>query len=189
MNLKSAHTGKIGKAFINARLLRSMTQDDVASLTLININYIKAIESGDYAVFPARMFAVKYFENYAKFLNLDINFFDIYNAEVVEAAEDGLAPDLFNKSFLRESIIYIFFICVVFLISLFLIFQNNNIDEVTEVILNETSANTEDQQMDTESNFKNDVDGLHNEINNFFIQNKLESIQLDVTVDSSEPDA
>ena len=74
MNLKSAHTGKIGKAFINARLLRSMTQEDVAGLTLINVDYIKAIESGDYAVFPARMFAVKYFEKYAKFLNLDINF-------------------------------------------------------------------------------------------------------------------
>ena len=69
MNLKSAHTGKIGKVFINARILRSMTQEDVAGLTLININYIKAIESGDYAVFPARMFAVQYFEKYAKFLN------------------------------------------------------------------------------------------------------------------------
>ena len=43
--------------------------------------------------------------------------------------------------------------------------------------------------MDIESNFKNDLDGLHNEINNFFIQYKLDSIQLDVTVDSSEPDA
>ena len=189
MNLKSAHTGKIGKAFINARIFRSLTQEDVAGLTLINIDYIKAIESGDYAVFPARMFAVQYFEKYAKFLNLDINFFDIYNAEVVEMAEDELAPDLSKKSFLSESIIYIFFICVVFLISLFLIFQNNNIDEVTEVILNETSANTEDPKMDIESNFKNDIDGLHNEINNFFIQYKLDSIQLDVTVDSSEPDA
>jgi len=76
-----------------------------------------------------------------------------------------------------------------FLISLFLIFQNNDIDEVTEVTLNETSANTEDPKMDIESNFKNDLDGLHNEINNFFIQYKLDSIQLDVTVDSSEPDA
>ena len=53
MNLKSAHTGKIGKAFINARILRSMTQEEVAGITLINIDYIKAIESGDYAVFPA----------------------------------------------------------------------------------------------------------------------------------------
>ena len=188
MNLKSAHTGKIGKAFINARLLRSMSQDEAASLTLININYIKAIESGDYAIFPARIFAVQYFEKYAKFLDLDINFFDIYNAEVVDVAGKEIAPDLSKRSFLNESIIHIFIIGVVFLTSLIFIFQNNNIEEVTEVILNETSANTEDPKMDIESNFKNDLDGLHNEINNFFIQDKLDSIQLDVTVDSVEPD-
>ena len=57
MNLKSAHTGKVGKAFINARNLRSISQEEAANLTLINIEYIKAIESGDYSIFPARIFA------------------------------------------------------------------------------------------------------------------------------------
>ena len=71
MSLKSAHTGKIGKAFINARILRSMTCEEVAGATLINVEYIKAIESGNYAIFPARMFAVQYFEKYANFV---INF-------------------------------------------------------------------------------------------------------------------
>ena len=46
MNLKSAHTGKVGKAFKNARILRSMTVEEVAHQTLINIEYVKAIESG-----------------------------------------------------------------------------------------------------------------------------------------------
>ena len=54
MSLKSAHTAKIGKAFINARRLRSMSQEEAASAALININFIKAIESGDYTIFPAR---------------------------------------------------------------------------------------------------------------------------------------
>ena len=87
MNLKSAHTGKIGKTFKKARILRSMNENEVAAETLINIEYIKAIESGDYSVFPARMFALQYFKKYSKFLNLEIDFFDIYNAEVVAAAE------------------------------------------------------------------------------------------------------
>ena len=43
MSLKSAHTAKIGKAFINARKLRSMSQEEAASTALININFIKAI--------------------------------------------------------------------------------------------------------------------------------------------------
>ena len=33
----------------------------------------------------------KYFEKYAKFLNLEINFFDIYNADVVAAADKELS--------------------------------------------------------------------------------------------------
>ena len=53
MSLKSAHTGKVGKAFINARNRRSISPEEAASLALINIEYIKAIESGDYSIFPA----------------------------------------------------------------------------------------------------------------------------------------
>ena len=40
MSLKSAHTGKVGKAFQNARILLSLTVEDVARQTLINIEYI-----------------------------------------------------------------------------------------------------------------------------------------------------
>ena len=189
MRLKSAHTGKVGKAFINARISRSMTQKEVASVTLINIEYIKAIESGDYAIFPARVFALLYFKKYAKFLNLEIKFFDIYNAEVVAAAEKELEPELSSELFLKKNIIYIFVICFVFLISLIFIFQCNNIDEVAEFRSEESLSNGEAFKIEIELNFENDINELHNEINNFFIQDKLDSIQLDVTVASSELEA
>jgi len=78
--LKSAHTCKIGKVFKERRELLSMTESDVASETTININYIKGIEHGDYSIFPARIFAIQYFRKYAEFLNLRLNFFDIYNS-------------------------------------------------------------------------------------------------------------
>ena len=106
MSLKSAHTGKLGKVFKNARILRSMTVEEIAHQTLISVEYIKAIESGDYAVFPARMFAVQYFKKYAKFLNLEIGFFDIYNADVVAAANKELQSDLPDPSFLKQNIVY-----------------------------------------------------------------------------------
>ena len=123
MTLKSAHTAKVGKAFKNARILRSMTEEEVATQILINIQYIKGIESGDYGIFPARIFAVQYFEKYAKFLNLEISFFDIYNAEVVTKAEKEVESD---KLFLKKNIIYISIIFLVFLISLIFIFQGDN---------------------------------------------------------------
>ena len=114
MSLKSAHTGKVGKAFKNARILRSMTVEEVSHQTLISVEYIKAIESGDYAVFPARMFAVQYFKKYAKFLNLEIGFFDIYNTDEVAAANKESQSDLPDPSFLKQNIVYIFFICFSF---------------------------------------------------------------------------
>ncbi len=78
--LKSAHTCKIGKVFKKRRKLLSLTKSEVASKTSININYIMGIEHGDYSVFPARIFAIQYFRKYAEFLNLKLNFFDIYNS-------------------------------------------------------------------------------------------------------------
>ena len=77
--LKSAHTCKIGKVFKERRELLSLTESEVASKTTININYIIGIEHGDYSIFPARIFAIQYFRKYADFLNLKLNFFDIYN--------------------------------------------------------------------------------------------------------------
>jgi len=79
-SLKSAHTCKIGKVFKERRELLSLTKSEVASKTTININYIEAIEHGDYSTFPARIFAIQYFRKYADFLNLKLNFFDIYNS-------------------------------------------------------------------------------------------------------------
>ena len=78
--LRSAHTCKIGKVFKERRELLSLTESEVASNTSININYIIGIEHGDYSVFPARIFAIQYFRKYADFLDLRLNFFDIYNA-------------------------------------------------------------------------------------------------------------
>jgi len=79
--LKSAHTCKIGKVFKERRKLLSLSEFEVATQLYINVNYIKGIEHGDYSVFPARVFALQYFRKYANFLNLKINFFDIYNSE------------------------------------------------------------------------------------------------------------
>tara|TARA_Y100001936_G_scaffold94957_1_gene93385 strand:- start:7915 stop:8487 length:573 start_codon:yes stop_codon:yes gene_type:complete len=187
MRLKSAHTGKIGKTFINARILRSMTQEEVATSTYINIDYIRAIESGDYAIFPARIFAVQYFEKYAKFLNLDINFFDIYSAEVVAAAEKEEDYDSIENPFLKRNIVYIIFIFFIFLFSLILIYQDNyNISQPLEISSKGISRNLNGFKIKIESNFDNDVNEVRNEISKFFIPDKLDSLQLDVTVDSLE---
>ena len=80
-SLKSAHTCKIGKVFAERRKLLSLSESQVASEIFVNVNYIKGIEHGDYSIFPARVFALQYFKKYANFLDLKLDFFDIYNSE------------------------------------------------------------------------------------------------------------
>ena len=79
--LRSAHTCKIGKVFRDRRQLLSLSESDVASEIFVNVNYIKGIEHGDYSIFPARIFAIQYFKKYANFLNLKLDFFDIYKSQ------------------------------------------------------------------------------------------------------------
>lgn len=189
MTLKSAHTGKIGKAFKNARTYRDLSLSEVASKTLINIDYIKAIESGDYSIFPARMFAVQYFEKYSKFLGLQIRFFDIYNADMVaELEKQELAQNSKKnptKKYLYPIFAASFFILLIFIV-IFLInlTSSNVIDE---------SVNDEEQavpmRIDPEMNSLNelDINSVHLEINNFFIQDTLDSSELSVTVDLPKP--
>ena len=80
-SLRSAHTCKIGKLFKERRQLLSLSETEVASKIFVNVNYIKGIEHGDYSIFPARIFAQQYFKKYANFLNLKLDFFDIYNSQ------------------------------------------------------------------------------------------------------------
>ena len=79
-NLRSAHTCKIGKVFKERRQMLSLSEHEVASEIFVNVNYIRGIELGDYSIFPARVFALQYFKKYANFLDLKLDFFDIYNS-------------------------------------------------------------------------------------------------------------
>jgi len=79
--LRSKNTCKIGKVFKEQRESLSLSESQVASYIFVNVNYIKAIEQGDYSVFLARVFALWYFKKYGNFLNLKLNFFDIYNLQ------------------------------------------------------------------------------------------------------------
>ena len=67
----------------------SLSEEEVASQTFINIKYIRAIESGDYSAFPARVFALRYYTKYANFLNIQIPFFDLYTMNAHHAQREN----------------------------------------------------------------------------------------------------
>ncbi|MDG2347740.1 MAG: helix-turn-helix domain-containing protein [SAR86 cluster bacterium] len=189
MTLKSAHTGKIGKAFKNARTYRDLSLREVALKTLINIDYIKAIESGDYSIFPARIFAVQYFEKYSKFLGLQIPFFDIYNADVVAELEKQELAKNPKNFFLEKNLFSIFATCLFVILIFFVIFL---INLTSTRVIDKPVKNIEQimpLKKDPESNLlnKSEINSLHLEINNFFIKDALDSSGLSVNVDLAEP--
>ena len=188
MTLKSAHTGKIGKAFKNARTYRDLSLREVALKTLINIDYIKAIESGDYSIFPARIFTVQYFKKYSKFLGLQIPFFDIYNADVVAELEKQELAKNPKNFFLEKNLFSIFATCLFVILIFFVIFL---INLTSTRVIDEPVKNIEQimpLNKDPESNLlnKSEINSLHLEINNFFIKDALDSSGLSVNVDLAE---
>ena len=191
MNLKSAQTAKVGKIFKDARLQKSLSITEVSIEAVINIEYIRAIESGDYSVFPARTYALKYFEKYANFLSIEATFFYIFNLDLIEKAarEEKLRnhPD----PFLEKNKIFSSLVVVITLIAIiFLVIIGNSIDEKSE----ETSTNPVMQDslelnVEPDQSLKSEIKELNDQINDFLYIDKLDSNQVNVNVDSIDPDA
>ena len=189
MSLKSAHTAKVGKSFVNARVFRSMTQEEIATQAVINIEYVKAIESGDYTIFPARIFAVQYFEKYAKFLGLEVKFFDIYSSEVVAQANREDLPEEIFEPFLEKNKIFSSILFVLtFIAVIFLFTSKDNVSESNPMKIQETEVNIlSDDNIDASMITHPEIDGLHTEIDSFLNQDKLDSAEGSANVDRTDP--
>lgn len=60
-----------GKLYKKRKDLK-LSLEEISSKTKISKQYLKALESGDYSIFPADIFARGYFKQYAKFIGLEI---------------------------------------------------------------------------------------------------------------------
>ena len=191
MNLKSAQTAKVGKIFKSARLQKSLSLSEVSTEAVINIEYIRGIESGDYTIFPARTYTVKYFEKYAKFLSINPKFFDIYNADVVAKAEQEEQARSVKKYFFEKNQVFIFLLVIFTLIAIiFLMIPSSSIDKKNiQMIENSKILNTLESNINSGESLKLEIIELNNQINSFLYTNNLDSNQVNVNVDSIEPDA
>ena len=190
MNLKSAQTAKVGKIFKNARLLKSLSLGEVSTKAMINVEYIRGIESGDYSIFPARTYAVKYFEKYAKFLSINPKFFDIYNADVVARAEQEDQARSVKKNFFERNKVFVCLLVILTLIAIvFLMISSTSIDKKSiHMIENSKISNNLKSNINSGESFKLEIMELNNQINSFLYTNNLDSNQVNVNVDSIEPD-
>ena len=192
MIFKSAQTAKVGKIFKNARLQKSLSLSEVSTEAVINVEYIRAIESGDYSIFPARTYTVKYFEKYANFLSINPRFFDIYNADIVAKAEkEEQARKIPKDPFLRKNYVFASVLIILTLIAIvFLIISRNPIYELSE-LTPESSITINSLEFNTASKegLKYEIEELNNKINSYLNADTLDSNEVNVNVDSKEPDA
>ena len=190
MNLKSAQTAKVGKIFKDARLQKSLSLAEVSIEAVINIEYIRAIESGDYSVFPARTYALKYFEKYANFLSIEATFFDIFNLDLIGKAAREEKLRNHPEPFLEKNKIFSSLLVVITLIAIiFLLIFGDAIDEKSEEIsTNPVTLSSLELNVDTEQSLKSAIHELHNQINDFLHTDKLDSNESNVNVYSIELD-
>ena len=85
--MKTALSAKIGKKIKDKRLELKLTIHEISNEINLTEKFLKAIENGDYSIFPAKAFARGYFVKYTTHLGLDIEFPELAN-EVFE--EDKL---------------------------------------------------------------------------------------------------
>ena len=190
MNLKSAQTAKVGKIFKDARLQKSLSLTEVSIEAVINIEYIRAIESGDYSVFPARTYALKYFEKYANFLSIEATFFDIFNLDLIEKAAREEKLRNHPEPFLEKNKIFSSLLFVITLIAIiFLVILGDSIEEKSdETSINPVMPDSLELNVEPEQSLKSEIKGLNNQINDFLYTDKLDSNESNVNVDSIELD-
>ncbi len=86
--MKTALSAKVGKKIKEKRLELKLTILEISNEINLTEKFLKAIENGDYSIFPAKAFARGYFVKYTTHLGLDLEFPKLAN-EVFE--EDGPA--------------------------------------------------------------------------------------------------
>lgn len=131
MSLRSAQTAKIGKKFKSMRESLGLSESQVSEKTYINVDYIKAIESGDYSIFPARMFALSYFERYSIYLGIDQVFFDIYDSDNLPKSSEDI-----NKRQIKDFYPQIKIATPLVLLAIFFIFigEDDELESSTKII-------------------------------------------------------
>ena len=131
MSLRSAQTAKIGKKFKSMRESLGLSESQVSEKTYINVDYIKAIESGDYSIFPARMFALSYFERYSIFLGIDQVLFDIYDSDNLPKSSEDI-----NKRQIKDFYPQIKIAAPLMLLAIFFIFigEDDELELSTKII-------------------------------------------------------
>ena len=156
--LKSAASAKTGKVFLNKRNEIGLSHEEIKKTLGINKDYILAIESGNYQIFPSEFFARAYFKKYKEFLGVDASFpdlyKDIYKKRIVKRRSFSYIKIIDKRTISLITLVSIFSLTFLFIINFFSFSNNSNQINITEFEVSSESFNSIEMQIKQNNEIK-----------------------------------
>ena len=156
--LKSAASAKTGKVFLNKRNEIGLSHEEIKETLGINKDYILAIESGNYQIFPSEFFARAYFKKYKEFLGVDVSFpvlyKDIDKKKIVKRRSFSYIKIINTRTISLITLVSIFSLTFLFIINFFSFSNNSNQINITEFEVSSESFNSIEMQIKQNNEIK-----------------------------------
>ena len=110
---------KVGQKFLEARLQKGLTLEEISQSTKIKVPFLEAIEKGQYEKLPSVTYAQGFVRNYAKFLELpEKETLALFRREFDEEKIQKVLPQGFTKTKefpltrlrIRQTLFFVFFV-------------------------------------------------------------------------------
>ena len=156
--LKSAASAKTGKVFLNKRNEIGLSHEEIKETLGINKDYILAIESGNYQIFPSEFFARAYFKKYKEFLGVDASFPELYKdidkKRIVKRRSFSYIKIIDRRTISLITLVSIFSLSFLFIINFFSFSNNSNQINITEFEVSSESFNSIEMQIKQNNEIK-----------------------------------
>jgi len=156
--LKSAASAKTGKVFLNKRNEIGLSHEEIKKTLGINKDYILAIESGNYQIFPSEFFARAYFKKYKEFLGVDASFPELYKdidkKRIVKRRSFKYLKIIDRRTISLITLVSIFSLTFLFIINFFSFSNNSNQINITEFEVSSESFNSIEMQIKQNNEIK-----------------------------------
>ena len=166
--LKSAASVKTGKVFLNKRNEIGLSHEEIKKTLGINKDYILAIESGNYQIFPSEFFARAYFKKYKEFLGVDASFPELYKdidkKRIVKRRSFSYIKIIDRRTISLITLVSIFSLTFLFIINFFSFSNNSNQINITEFEVSSESFNSIEMQIKQNNEIKESKIVLSNKL-------------------------
>ena len=167
---------EVGKICLDARVIKSLTQEQTSSILKVRVKIIKDFENGKNINLPGLTYKVGFVRSYARLLGLDENFLvnefkkslrlDDYKQEY-----KFLKPKVENKNFLPIGAVISFLIAIIAYSG----WYYNERGKASEILINKT-AEIETKEIDYTDNYII-IEEKKDPSNSYFLQSSIENVE------------